>query len=77
MSLRRSKDEQAGVATFAMLVYLQYRTEPNTVRWRIHLSLVLAFNRTADYVEPPSVKIYGVVLGGVHMHYVWRIFVFF
>ena len=58
-----------------LLCLLQYRTEPYTVRWRIHLSLVLAVNRTADYVQPPSVKIYGAVLGGVHTHYVWRSFV--
>ena len=29
-------------------------------------------NHSADYVEPPSVKICGVVLGDVHKHYVWR-----
>ena len=38
------------------------------------LSLVLAVNRTADYVEPPSVKIYGVVLGNVRKHYSLLIF---
>ena len=36
------------------------------------IALVLAIDRTADYVEPPSVMICGVVLGGVHTHYVWR-----